>query len=251
MKTLIYAHRGASKLAPENTLPAFQLAYQMGADGIETDIQLTKDNIPILIHDEKLQRTTNGIGFVQNYTYHELQNLDAGSWFSEKYVGTKILSLTDFLEWIKDKPLQLNIELKNNIIDYAHLESIVYQMLVSFGVLKRSLISSFNPISIERFSKIDPNVPTGFLTSRKKKYMISFLKQIGASAVHIKYRQVNTDFVEYCHSHQINVRTYTVNKPSNIMRAYHYGCDAIFTDVPHIALEYRKLYMDKHENFQQ
>lgn len=82
MTTKIIAHRGASKLAPENTMYAFELAYNLGAEGIETDVQLTKDNIPVLIHDETVRRTTNSNGYVKDFTFEELSTLDAGSWFS-------------------------------------------------------------------------------------------------------------------------------------------------------------------------
>ncbi len=112
MAPIIYAHRGASKAAPENTMPAFELAAKQGADGIETDVQLTKDQIPVLIHDENVRRTTDGIGFVQDYTYKELQELDAGSWFSSTYSNTTIPTLDQLLAWNKKKKLKLNIELK-------------------------------------------------------------------------------------------------------------------------------------------
>ena len=109
METKIYAHRGASKYAPENTMPAFQLALDMNADGIETDVQLTKDGVPILIHDEKLKRTTTGSGYVKDYTLEELQQLDAGSWFDATFTGTKLITLEQLLQWIKPTYLLLNL----------------------------------------------------------------------------------------------------------------------------------------------
>lgn len=105
--TQIIAHRGASKFAPENTLAAFKLAEKMGADGIELDIHLTKDQIPVIIHDEDIKRTTNGRGFVQKYTYKELQQFDAGSWFSERFSDERILSLEEFLHGSYQKTCSL------------------------------------------------------------------------------------------------------------------------------------------------
>jgi glycerophosphoryl diester phosphodiesterase len=242
METLIYAHRGASKIAPENTLPAFDYANQMGTDGIETDVQLTKDNVPVLIHDENLRRTTDGTGFVQDYTYEELQNLDAGSWFAEKFEGTRIPSLAEFLEWVKNKPLKLNMELKNNIIDYKGLESIVYDMLVAYNMLGRTVISSFNPESIQRLKEIDEAIPTAFLTSKKIRDLTSYAKDLGASSLHIKYRLLTKKLVNQCHENDLSIRVYTVNRPAHITRSFKLKSDAVFTDVPHLAIEYRELY---------
>lgn len=111
--TKIIAHRGSSALAPENTMAAFELAYEQGAEGIETDVHLTKDNIPVLIHDENVKRTTNSTGYIKDYTFDQLKQFDAGSWFSVKYAGSTIISLEEFLNWFQDKALCLNIELKN------------------------------------------------------------------------------------------------------------------------------------------
>src|SRR5690625_7581403 len=115
MSNAIFAHRGASKYAPENTMAAFKFAYELGAEGIETDVQLTKDNIPVLIHDERVKRTTNGTGYIKDLTWNQVKQLDAGSWFSKKFTGAGIISLDEFLQWIQFKPLYLNIELKNKI----------------------------------------------------------------------------------------------------------------------------------------
>lgn len=227
-------------------MPAFELAYQIGADGIETDVQLTKDGIPVLIHDEMLNRTTNGTGFVHDYTLKELKKLDAGSWFSQKYANSRLVTLSEFLEWIKDKPLQLNIELKNNVIDYKHLEKIVYDYLVNYNLVDRTVISSFNPTSIKRFKKIAPEIRTAFLTSQRIRNLMHYMRDIGATSLHAKYRLISSRLINHCHKHHYAVRVYTVNQPGRMMRCFKLGCDAIFTDVPHVALEYKELYMHKY-----
>ncbi|MDL4840723.1 glycerophosphodiester phosphodiesterase [Aquibacillus sp. LR5S19] len=242
MNTIVYAHRGASKLAPENTMPAFELAYQLDADGIETDVQLTKDRVPVLIHDENVRRTTNGTGFVQDYTFKELQQLDAGSWFSSQYINTSIISLDEFLRWIKDKNLKLNIELKNNVIEYKDLEDIVYNLLKSYQVLDRTVISSFNSKSIKRFNKIDPNVTTAYLTSQKIVDLIPFAKSKGASGLHIKNRILSKSLLDKAKESNLYVSVWTVNRPTQMMRCYKLGCKAIFTDVPHVAKETLRLF---------
>ncbi|MRG86496.1 glycerophosphodiester phosphodiesterase [Salinibacillus xinjiangensis] len=240
MKTKIIAHRGASRYAPENTMPAFQLANEMKANGIETDVQLTKDNIPVLIHDENVRRTTNGTGFVQDYTLQELEQLDAGAWFSETYANTPIVTLKKLLEWISPQSLQLNLEFKNNIIDYKHLENIVYEMVKEYGLLERTVFSSFNDRSIKRMQRIDPNAQTAFLTSNKMRGLTSFVQSIGASGVHVKYRVLTPQLVEECQAKNIDLRVYTVNRPAHMVRCYKLGCTAIFTDVPDIARKQRE-----------
>lgn len=242
MKTIIYAHRGASKLAPENTMPAFQLAYEQNADGIETDIQLTKDHIPVLIHDENVRRTTNGTGFVQDYTFKELQKLDAGSWFSKYYVNTSILSLEDFLCWSKDKKLLLNLELKTNVIAYRNIEKLVYDLLKKYNKINQTVISSFNPNSIKNMHKIDPNVTTALLTSKKITELFTFTQKIGADGLHIRYRLLNRAFIAKAESKDLYLSCYTINRSAQMLRCYKLGIRAIFTDLPHVAIETRELF---------
>lgn len=232
MSTKIIAHRGASKLAPENTLPAFQLAYELGADGIETDVQLTKDQVPILIHDEGLKRTTNGYGYVKDYTFQELKKLDAGSWFSTSYTNTKLLSLDEFLNWIKDKSLCLNIELKNNKIDYKDLEKIVYSKLMDYQLLNRTTLSTFNPKSVKRMKKVDKQIDAALLTSRRRKDLVGYAKSLGADAIHVKYRLLSRKLVDRCHQEDIAIRVYTINKTLYMKRCFNLDCDGIFTDIP-------------------
>ncbi|WP_164668696.1 glycerophosphodiester phosphodiesterase [Virgibacillus doumboii] len=239
MSTEIIAHRGASKLAPENTIPAFQLAYEAGADGIETDVHLTKDNIPILIHDERLKRTTDGSGYIKDYTFEQLKQLDAGSWFSPEYTGSKLISLEEFLQWIQDKPLCLNIELKNNKIDYKNLENIVYEVIYHYQIVKRATLSTFNPKSVERLKQYNQDIEVALLTSRRSKNLVLRAKDLGANALHIKYRLLNQLLVDKAHQENMAVRVYTVNKPAHMQRCFKMGCDSIFTDVPHEALQYR------------
>ncbi|MBM7569750.1 glycerophosphodiester phosphodiesterase [Aquibacillus albus] len=235
MKTIVFAHRGASKLAPENTMPAFELALEMGADGIETDVQLTKDQIPVLIHDENVRRTTDGTGFVQDYTFEEIKNLDAGSWFSEKFSGTTIPSLEEFLRWVKGKNLKINLEIKNNIIDYKDIETIIYDHLKTHNLTDRTVISSFNSKSIKHFSHLEESITTGFLTSQKMKDLIDYAKDQGANGLHIKYRLLSRSLIEHAHNHNLYVAVFTVNRPLQIKRCFHLKCDGIFTDVPNIA----------------
>ncbi|MEK3908456.1 glycerophosphodiester phosphodiesterase [Oceanobacillus sp. FSL K6-0127] len=237
--TMIIAHRGASKLAPENTMPAFELALRMKAEAIETDVQLTKDNIPVLIHDEHVKRTTNSYGYIKDYHLAELKQLDAGSWFSKKFAGATILTLEEFLQWMSDTPLHLHLELKNNKIDYMYLEPIVFELLNQYNVVDRTTISTFNPKSVQRFSQLSSTIEIGLLTSRKINNLARYAKELGAKAIHVKYRLLNKALIQKCQQEDMRVRAYTVNHFSPMMRCFRLGCDGIFTDVPNKALLYR------------
>ncbi|MCP3025777.1 glycerophosphodiester phosphodiesterase [Halobacillus sp. A5] len=244
-KTLIYAHRGASKLAPENTMAAYQLASESGADGIEIDVQLTKDRIPVLIHDENVRRTTNGTGFVQDYTLNQIKKLDAGSWFSTKYSDCSIVTLEEFLCWFKFKPLELNLELKTNVIEYKDIESLVYESLRRHNMLKRTVISSFNLNSVKRIHEIDPQIDTAFLTSTKRQNLAEYAWNQGSSSLHVKYRLLDKNLIKQCRKLEMPLRVYTINRPSYMEKCFKIECDGIFTDVPHEAVEYRARFQKK------
>ncbi|SER15164.1 glycerophosphoryl diester phosphodiesterase [Gracilibacillus ureilyticus] len=239
MSTIIYAHRGASKQAPENTMPAFELAYELGADGIETDVQLTKDNIPVLIHDENLRRTTNGAGFVQDHTYEELKMLDAGYWHSDKYRHTVIPALDDLLEWNQDKQLKLNIELKNNLIEYPNLEKIVCEKVKTYNMDSNVVISSFNRKSLKEITKLKYDIPTALLTSKRSNSLIEDGKQLGVDGLHIRYRLLSRKLVEKAAENKLYIAVYTVNQPFSLSRVIKNKCHALFTDVPDTAISVR------------
>jgi len=244
--TQIIAHRGASEIAPENTLPAFELANRLGAESIETDIHLTKDHIPILIHDERLERTTNGKGFVKDYTFAELKQLDAGAWFSKAYKQTQLISLAEFLQWIKPKQININLELKNEKFRYKHLEEIVYEQIEHYGVEKRTIISTFNPESIKHMATLNKGIPLALLRSKKHRRLCAYALELGAESLHINYRLLNESLIRQCQDKHIKVRVYTVNKYEQMIRCFQLGCHGIITDIPGKALYYRKGFILNH-----
>ncbi|WP_173916226.1 glycerophosphodiester phosphodiesterase [Halobacillus sp. Marseille-Q1614] len=239
-KTLIYAHRGASRLAPENTMAAYQLASESGADGLEIDVQLTKDNVPVLIHDENVRRTTNGTGFVQDYTCEQIKKLDAGSWFSTKFSDCSIVTLEEFLCWFKTLNMVLNVELKTNVIEYKGIEKMVLAALEKHEVLDRTVISSFNLSSITKVHELNENVRTAFLTSTSRQNLPKFAQKHGSTDLHVKYRLLDRKLVKKCHKEKMPLRIYTINRPNYMAKCFRLGCDGIFTDVPHEALSYRE-----------
>ena len=134
--TKIFAHRGASGYAPENTLPAFAMAEQQGADGIELDVQLTKDGEVVVIHDEKIDRTGTDRGYVRNYTLQELKNLSFHNQM-ERYRGVKIPTLREVLELVKPGKMQVNIELKTGIFWYPEIEEKTMKIVKDAGMEER------------------------------------------------------------------------------------------------------------------
>jgi glycerophosphoryl diester phosphodiesterase len=239
MKTLIYAHRGASKDYPENTMIAFKKALEMGAEGIELDVQLSKDNIPVVIHDEQLKRTTNGNGFVKDMPLKKLKELDAGSWFNTKFNKETIPTLEEVLVWIKDKPMELNIELKNNIIDYEEIEKIVYELVKKYGMEKEVIFSSFNHCSLKRLLEIDKNIDVAPLQSARMIQPWQYAKEMGAKSMHIRFTSLSQKIIKGFHKEEVKIRTYTVNRSFLMRQFFKWNIDAIMTDVPKKALEVR------------
>ncbi|GEL76071.1 glycerophosphodiester phosphodiesterase [Tenuibacillus multivorans] len=234
ISTQIFAHRGASRYAPENTLPAFEMAHEIGVDGIELDVQLTKDLIPVITHDENIRRTTNGTGFVQNYTLEELQQFDAGFWFSKRFYNTPIMSLNEFLHWVKDKNLLINLELKTNVIEYPTIEKRVLEQLYDLDLISRTVISSFNPQTIQRVRELDHDIELAWLTKIQVRRIQDFISEIGANAVHIRSRLLSSKMVKFMIEEQIPYRVYTVNRVSLMRKCVTMGADGIFTDIPDI-----------------
>lgn len=245
MTTTIIAHRGAKRLAPENTLPAFKLATDLGAEGIEADVQLTKDDVPVIIHDERLNRTTNTKGLVNELTLSELEKLDAGSWFSPKYQGTTIPTLEEFLQWIKSKSLYLNLELKNTKIFYKNLEPIVCAMVSEFQLLHRTTFSTFNPRSVRRLREQCNDIDIALLTSKRFQNLVHDAKDIGANALHLKYRLLRREIVEACDQANMALRIYTVNRPIRMRKCFALKANGIMTDIPELALQQRKQFFSE------
>ena len=157
-RPLVLAHRGASAYAPENTIAAFRLAHELGADGIELDVQLTRDKIPVVIHDDTVDRTTDGKGLVRELTIAEIARLDAGTWKTEDFAGEGIPTLAQVFEALSDwlhpagraRPCLINVELKTDRLTTDGLERQVMNVISRFGLQNRILLSSFNPLTLHR-----------------------------------------------------------------------------------------------------
>ena len=223
----IFAQRGLSSIYPENTLIAFEKALEYEIDGIETDVQLTKDGELVIIHDETLDRTTNGPGFVKDYPLKELKELNANN----KMVGVyRIPTLDELLNLLKDYDITINLELKTSVFEYPGIEQKVYDAIKKYNLEKRIIISSFNHYTLLRFKEIDPTIRLGVLTADRLLDAEEYVKKNGFDCFHPMFMYCNKKNVEKAHSLGLEVNVWTVD----LKIAYDYikptGVDTIMTN---------------------
>ena len=221
-------HRGASGLAPENTLAAFKLARELGADGIECDVQLSRDGEPVVIHDDLLDRTTDGHGRVGDATWDELRTLNAGSWFAERFRGERIPSLHEVLEQ-GDEDFVLNIELKS-AEDNALLPERVVAMVKHYGAARRVIISSFNWPLLRHVRRIDATLQVGVLFSRPVE--AADYEDLNPEALHPERSLVTAALIDQARARSRAVNVWTVNTADDMRRMVSMGVDAIITNHP-------------------
>ena len=231
---VIYAHRGASGYAPENTLPAFQLAIEQGADGIELDVHFTKDRQMVIIHDETIDRTSNGHGFVQDMTLEELRqyNFNHGM---EAFGKVTIPTLEEVFALIKPSPLDINIEIKNGILPYPGLEEAILALARSYDMVDRLLFSSFNHESIFRMKQLCPSRPAALLYGEVLFKPANYARSIGADGMHPCYLSTWPGQFEQIHNAGLFCNVWTVDDPDHIRQMVELGVDGIITDVPDVA----------------
>jgi glycerophosphoryl diester phosphodiesterase len=237
--TQIFAHRGYSSAFAENTMSAFIAAEKAGADGLELDVQLTKDGEVVVIHDEKLDRTTSGKGFVKNFTFKEIRKLNA----NKKGVNKEpIPSLFEVLEWMQSNQLVCNIELKNNLFPYEGMEEKVIHLVRRFNLSNRIIISSFNHYSIVLSYRSAPEIETAPLFNERIYMPWVYAQSIRAQGIHPKLASVTDEIIKGAIENGIAVRPYTVNKDTDMQRLYKLNCTSIITDDPVKALKIKKEY---------
>lgn len=228
-----YAHRGASGYYPENTMIAFEKAISMNATGIETDIQMTKDGVLVLIHDEKVDRTTDKTGFVKDYTYKELSKLDAGSYFSKEFKRARIPTLEELLEFSRDKNICLDLELKSNIILYPDIEKNVVDMVYKYNMENKVIISSFNHYALVEVKKISKKVKIGLLYVAGLYHPEKYAKSLNAEAIHPYYFAVNNPkVVENVKKAKIIINPYTIDDEFYMKQFIDFGVNGIITNYP-------------------
>lgn len=205
------AHRGYSSRAPENTMAAVNLALNTpGITGIEIDVQLTKDLVPVVIHDFVVDRVTNGKGFVKDFTYDQIRKLDAGNWFDSRYKGEKIPSFKEILQQVKGKN-KLIIEIKSNGHEYPGIEKKVVDLIKEYDMVSEVFIKSFNHKIIKEISKIDASIQTGILITGHPTLLLEQVRETGSKFISMSYYYLDQEILEIMHSQGIDVMAWTVN----------------------------------------
>ena len=234
-KSLVIAHRGASGYAPENTIAAINKALDMKADGIEIDVHLSKDGHLVVCHDEKLGRTSNGSGYVKDYTLEELKKLDFGSWYSSDYANERIPTLEEVLCLLRDKNVLLHIEVKNNVIIYEEIEKALVNLVRKYEMVEKVIISSFNHYCVKEIKSLAPELKIGLLYSERLYKPGDYAKIVGAEAIHPYYITINSDSINNCKKNSILINAWTINNPEHIKEAVALGIDGVITNYPDIA----------------
>ena len=238
---IIFAHRGASAHAPENTIAAFELALKQQADAIELDVKLSADGQVIVIHDETVDRTTNGHGKVKDMTLAELKSLDAGSFFSREFAGERIPTLEEVFE-AAGKRTFINIELKNYKSRRDDLVESVCMLIKKHQMQKRVMFSSFFPTTLSRTRSYLPGVPRGLLAWHgllgvwARSFGFFFGKY---DALHPALQDFTQQEVTRVHRLTRRVHVYTVNREEDMRRLFKWGVDGIFSDDPQLAVKVR------------
>ena len=238
-KTAVIAHRGASAYAPENTLAAFQKAYEMGADGIEIDVLFSKDGHIMVHHDFNLGRCEECGGMVKDHTYFELRKLDVGSWFDAQYKGQKIPSIEEVLKFIKDKNMLLNIEIKTGSPYDVGIEKKLVKIVQKFDICEQVIYSSFNHYSLAYVKKLNQEAKIAALTTCAMVNPWEYLKLHDFDGYHPNKLAVSDKVVQKLIKKGIFVNPYTVNSEDQMKRFINDNVSGFITDVPDIAVKVR------------
>ena len=237
----LFAHRGASAHAPENTLAAFELALSQQADGIELDVKLSADGHVVVIHDPTVDRTTGAHGRVRDLSLADLRSLEAGGFFASAFRGEKIPTLEEVFEAVGNRTF-INVELTNYTTRHDQLVETVCMLVKRFNLQKRVMFSSFYAPNLAKARSYLPEVPrgllalNGFLGAWARSFGYAFGKY---QALHPYLSDVTPQQVQRVHRLKGRVHVWTVNKPEDMRRLFAWGVDAIFTDDPQLAAQVR------------
>jgi len=234
---IIIAHRGASSFAPENTMAAFRKAYELNADGIEFDVKLSKDGEMVIIHDQTLDRTTNGHGRVIETKLQDLRSLDAGSSFSESFAGEKIPLLCEVLEEFSDFST-INIEITNYASIGDGLANKICKLVKDMRMERNVIFSSFHPYNLLVVKNKLPMVPAALLALPGKSGRIArsnLLRWLSPDFIHPYYQDVSAEYIDKQHKKSRKVNAWTVDEESDIKKVFEEGVDGIITDNPQLA----------------
>ena len=226
----VVGHRGAAGLAPENTMAAFAVGAQVGADWIECDVHRLADGPLVVLHDETVDRTTNGRGEIARMTVADIRRLDAGR-------GQSPPLLDDLLTWLESVPTDLVIEIKNGPNFYPGIAPQVAEAIVRHGVQSRVMVISFDHLAVRDFKHLCPDVPAGVLYHAHLVDPVAVARSAGADALWPSVAMVTPELVAMAHSAGLAVFAWTASTPDDIRRMIAIGIDGFGSDFPDLALE--------------
>ena len=228
----LVAHRGAGKLAPENTLAAFRLGAGHGYRMFECDVKLSADGTPFLLHDDKLDRTTDGVGIAGNLPWAELSRLDAGVWHSPGYAGEPIPRFAALARWIRANRLLLDVEIKPTTGTELETGHAVAKACLELwhDAEEPPFLTSFQPKSLEAARAAAPGLPRGLLLNEHREGWLEAAQRLECVAVVLKHTLVDAALVKRAHAARLRVGVYTPNDQSDVDRVREAGVDMVVTD---------------------
>jgi len=240
METMIQAHRGASAYCPENTLEAFSKAIEQGADCIELDVHLAKDGEIVVAHDARLERVSNGTGYINDHTLEDLKSLDFSKLFKDSPV-CRIPTLSEVFSLVKPFTLTVNIEVKTTERLYPSLVEKLIGLAEEYAMGDRILYSSFNHYSLREIKKLNPKAKIGLLYELGMVDPWVYANYVGADAVHPHYYVIAAlpETVVRCHENGVKVHVWTVDEKEAISSMLKSGVDGIITNKPDVAIACR------------
>ena len=229
------AHRGFSGKYPENTRCAFIAAIEEGnCDAFEADVHLSKDGEPVIFHDDVLDRTSDGKGFIKDHLFADLRKLDIGAWAGKQFTGERIMHLHELLELALKHNKVLNLEIKNYEIFYQDIEEKIIEQIKALGVADRVFLSSFNHISMKLCKEIEARIPAGLLYAQPLIEIEDYASKHGLDALHpgINCLRYSPDLVEKAHERGLKIHVWTVNNPEDMLYCLEKNVDSIITNFP-------------------
>lgn len=226
----IIAHRGASGYTPENTMAAFERAVQLGAGFIETDLHLTRDARFVAIHDDTLERTSNGRGPVRDHTLAELRALDVGLWYDRQFAGQQIPTLEEILAFARKHDVVFYLEIKHGAawgMDHALVGA-----LQNAENAARTVVISFDPSTLAPLPKLDPGIMMGLLVDKAQPNLVKAATELGARQLCPRANLITRELVDRAHAADLQVVAWTVNDPGQMRSLIQTGVDGIMTDRP-------------------
>jgi glycerophosphoryl diester phosphodiesterase len=234
IKNSIIGHRGASGHAPENTLSALSLAAVHGVEWVEFDVKITADKVAILLHDNTVDRTTNGHGYAGQMTYDQISKLDAGQWRMPRYVGQEIPTLYQAFGLMRSLGLSANIELKPcpglEIETAMVVAKVIHEEIKNFA--GELIISSFNDVCLREFIKVMPEIRSALIFFKVPWNWQLLAKEAGVGAIHCLHKCLTRAQVNQINNGGYSVRCFTVNSSHTAKRLLEWGVETLITDYP-------------------